>query len=116
MPVWVDRRQCARGFPLERLHRALLHNGLGAPTGRGGVLERLLAGVIVIGLLLWGASVLATPDAATPEPREDAPEDRDDRDHRDDDDDPSSTDRDGKDDEDEEDSSGPGKRKKDRDG
>lgn len=27
------------------------------------MLERLVAGVVVIGLLLWGASIIATPDA-----------------------------------------------------
>ena len=36
------------------------------------LLERLFAGVIVIGLLLWGASILATP--TLPSEREGAPE------------------------------------------
>lgn len=37
------------------------------------VLERLVAGVVVIGVLLWGASVLATPDETTPDPLVDPP-------------------------------------------
>lgn len=101
MSVWVVRSRRARRFPLERVHRPLLHNGLGARAGRGGVLERLVAGVIVIGILLWGASLLATPDAATPEPVEEPVEppvegeaptghdwDDDREDHDDEDDDP----------------------------
>lgn len=43
------------------------------PADAGRVLERLVAGVLVIGLLLWGASLLATPDApGAPDPA-DAP-------------------------------------------
>lgn len=45
-------------------------------------LERLAAGVIVIGLIVWGASVLATPDDALasqepPAPRDEPTEDVD---------------------------------------
>ena len=78
------------------------------------MLERSVAGIVVIGLILWGASILATPDAdeeiATqpgresrgsilppldePASRDDAParddeDDDDDRDDEDDRDDPS---------------------------
>lgn len=38
-------------------------------------MERLLATVVVIGLLLWGVSVLATPDDADPFAEEAAPQD-----------------------------------------
>lgn len=47
------------------------------PSHRDDVLERLVAGVVVIGVLLWGASVLATPDESTPRPAEDVPQQRD---------------------------------------
>src|SRR5688572_5283019 len=36
--------------------------GTSRPRARCRVLERFVAAVVVIGLLLWGASMLATPD------------------------------------------------------
>ena len=59
--------------PLERVHRALLQKGHGRGHRRGGVLERLVAGLVVIGALLWGASILATPSDEAPPVREDEP-------------------------------------------
>lgn len=50
--------------------RPLNQNRDGTWDPHARVLERIVAGVVIIGVLLWGASLLATPDDLAP----DAPE------------------------------------------
>ena len=70
--AWVPLR------PVGRVRDRPLYQDRDDPARPSGpVLERLVAGVVVIGLLLWGASLLATPDDAMPDPSHE-PETRDD--------------------------------------
>lgn len=68
MSVRVRRSASEADLPLEPFHagdgavRPTLHKPDAFRSRHPGVLERFLAGLVVIGLLLWGASILATPD------------------------------------------------------
>lgn len=71
MSVRAHRRRSHRTVPLERLRiDRCSTSGRGHPSHGVSVLERLVAGLILIGALLWGASILGTPNAPDLAPEE----------------------------------------------